>query len=211
MTRVLWLVPDKPDNISTGRQRIAQGLRDCGHDVTVTQDRRRHARLQASGEYDVLLASSAAGGLFGPLARTQGMAFVVDHVDPVHQQYDAGGRRSGMLVQGLLRVAFRAADGILYVYDEERERVDGNGATVLGTSLGLGFGAYLTKHRFACPVPRAGTGTDPFVNVTQACGDVLGAANGMILASAVGGSVAFMCGLGVMVYIKREQLGEGDA
>lgn len=32
----------------------------------------------------------------------------------------------------------------------------------------------------------------------------------MILASAVGGAIAFMCGLGVMVYIKREELGAGE-
>jgi len=33
--RVLWLTPDKPDNISVGRQRIADHLETRGFDVTL--------------------------------------------------------------------------------------------------------------------------------------------------------------------------------
>lgn len=80
------------------------------------------------------------------------------------------------------------------------------GMLVLGISLGLGFGTYLTRNRFRCGWGLGETSAG-LLNVTQACGDVLGAANPMIVASAAGGTVAFMCGLGVMVYIKREGLG----
>lgn len=137
---ILWLVPEKPDNISTGRKRIAEGLRDRGHDVTLLDDRREHAREQYRNGFDVLMSTTAAGGLFGPPAKLlQGKAVVVDHVDPIRQMYMTSPRRTAALAQTLHAVSFRSADGILYVYDEEEERVTGHGATVQQTSLGVDY------------------------------------------------------------------------
>lgn len=140
MTRVLWLVPNKPDNISTGRQRIAQGLRNRGHTVTLRQDRKTHAKTQSRLDFDVLMASSAAGGLFGPPARLfQRTPFIMDHVDPIRQMYVTANRRNAWLAHALQFVGFRVADGIFYVYDEERPRFDGLSARVEQTTLGVDY------------------------------------------------------------------------
>lgn len=99
-------------------------------------------------------------------------------------------------------------DGRARVYEAAGYFLSILGMLVLGVSLGLGFGTYLTKSRFRCGW-QLGETSAGLLNVTQACGDVLGAANTMIVASAVGGTVAFMCGLVVMVYVRRGG-GEGD-
>lgn len=82
------------------------------------------------------------------------------------------------------------------------------GATVLGISVGLGFGTYLTKQRFRCGWGLGPQSNGSVLNVSDACADVLGASNTMVLAAALGGLVAFMCGLAVMVYVKRGGVGD---
>lgn len=77
------------------------------------------------------------------------------------------------------------------------------GATVLGASIGLGFGSYLTHQRFRCGFFASNVSSESFVNMSDACGDVLEATDTMVIAFALSGTVAFMCGLAVTVYIKR--------
>lgn len=74
------------------------------------------------------------------------------------------------------------------------------GAAVLGISIGIGHQAAAVNSRLAC-------GTRPLeptsaFNVTSACADILGSASDMVLASAGGGSVAFLCGLLVIGYTR---------
>lgn len=83
------------------------------------------------------------------------------------------------------------------------------GAMILGISVGLGLGAYMVQRRFACGAGIVGEADWLFVNVTRACSDVMAPMNSMVLASALGGTVAFGCGLAVMVYAKRD--GDDDA
>lgn len=139
MTRILWLMPDKPDNISTGRNRIADGLESRGHEVTRRTNRVRHGITQLTDWHDVIIASSAAGGFAAPPAKLQRIPFVMDHVDPISQMYRTSDYRTAKMVEVLQDVAFRLADGILYVYDEERERVDGRNARVTRTTLGVDY------------------------------------------------------------------------
>lgn len=76
------------------------------------------------------------------------------------------------------------------------------GSLVMGVSVGLGLASYTTSRRFACGLVRV----EPkgVVNVTAACGDVLGAWGTMTMLAAAGGAVAFGCGVVAMVYGKRQ-------
>lgn len=142
---VCWLIPDKPDNISTGRNRIADGLEARGIDVIRRVDRRRQFRRQFRDweRFDVFMASSAAGGLFGPPAKLlQRRAFIMDHVDPIRQMYRTASRRKAHLANALQWAGFLTADGVLYVYDEEERRVRVNGARVEQTTLGVDYGRF---------------------------------------------------------------------
>jgi len=157
---VLWVVPDKPDNISTGRQRIAAGLRDRGHAVQLVADR-RDAITAARQGFDAVLSTTPFGGLVGPLAKRNGSKYVVDYVDPITQLFASSGYVNATAGYGLQHAAFRAADGILYVYDEERHRVENRGVPVRKTTLGVDYS------RFADP---AGTVEDRAAAVLDSAG-----------------------------------------
>jgi hypothetical protein len=75
------------------------------------------------------------------------------------------------------------------------------GALVMGVSVGLGLASFSMKRRFACGAPHV---NDGLVNVTAACGDVLGAWGTMTMLAAGGGAVAFGCGVVAMIYGKRQ-------
>jgi hypothetical protein len=81
------------------------------------------------------------------------------------------------------------------------------GALVMGVSVGLGLASYTTAKRFGCAVDPGWAG---LVNVTAACGDVLGAWGTMTMLAAGGGAVAFGCGVVAMIYGKRQN-GQRDA
>lgn len=143
---ILWLTPDKPANISTGRQRIAAHLRDRGHAVTQTAGRRDCFRELSAG-YDVVVTTTAWGGVVGPLAQRTGTAHVVDYVDPVRQLYRAGTFPNALAAQTLRTAAMRTADGVVFVYDGERSRVRTHTDTYRQTTLGVDY------DRFADPAP----------------------------------------------------------
>lgn len=82
------------------------------------------------------------------------------------------------------------------------------GAMTLGISVGMGLLSYLTQRRFRCGTGIGHPSETVLVNITDACADVIGSAEPMIIASACGGAVAFLSGMAVMVYVKRG--GAGD-
>ncbi len=141
---ILWVTPDKPDNISTGRARIADGLRDRGHEVTQIADR-KEALTAARDNYDVCISTTAWGGVVGPVAKTTGAAYVVDYVDPVTQLYRSAGTPMGVIGHALHTAAFAAADTVLHVYDSERGRVRLFADDIRRTTLGVDY------DRFASP------------------------------------------------------------
>lgn len=85
--RVLWLTPDKPENISVGRRRIAEQLRQQGYDVTLrgTTLRTLLAALRERGQYDLVIGTTRAGAIAGTILTLVDGPLIVDHVDPIRQ------------------------------------------------------------------------------------------------------------------------------
>lgn len=143
---IIWLVPNKPENISTGRQRIADGLRERGFSVILTDDRKTALRKTVSEKPDVLMTTTAAGGLVGPPTKITGTKYVVDYVDPILQMYHSSNYVDARLATTLQHFAFTVADGILYVYEEESLRVNRFETPIQKTTLGVDY------DKFANPV-----------------------------------------------------------
>lgn len=145
---VLWLRPDKPADISVGRHRIADVLERRGHDVRVentTVADFRHV-LGEPGDVDVVVGTTRLGALVAVWRKlVRGTPAVVDHIDPIEQFERNHGRIATALVGLVERVAFRLADHVMVVYEEEVPRVERDARGVTGTSLGVDF------ERFADP------------------------------------------------------------
>lgn len=142
---ILWVVPDKPDNISTGRQRIAHGLRERGHTVRLV-DGRTEALAEAREAYDVVIGTTAWLGAVAPLTDAQ---VIVDYVDPIDQLRRSCGRLERTAAYALHQTALRLADGVLYVYDRVEPDLAGLGVPKDQTSLGVDY------ERFAEPSGKA--------------------------------------------------------
>ncbi|RKD98074.1 glycosyltransferase [Halopiger aswanensis] len=148
-TTVLWLTPDKPEDISVGRQRIATHLEESGVDVTLrgTTSKTVLQSLRDAGQYDVIIGTTRAGAIAGTAIKlATGTPLIVDHIDPIRQFEENNPRWLATIVRQLENVAFRVADRVLYVYDEEANRVNRFG-TATKTALGVDF------DRFANPDP----------------------------------------------------------
>lgn len=148
--RILWLTADKPDNISVGRQRIADQLTDRGYDVTVcgTTLHTVIRSLREGGVYDAVVGTTRAGAFAGlVLQMVHRLPLVVDHVDPVRQFQETHPGWLATLVTHMEKVAFARAEQVLYVYPEERERVSRYANSLAQTDLGLEF------DQFASPDP----------------------------------------------------------
>jgi glycosyltransferase involved in cell wall biosynthesis len=147
-TDVIWFTPDKPTNISVGRSRIADHLQNMGYGVnvrgttlaTVTQT------LRERGEYDVVIGTTRAGAIAGAVAsKFHGIPLVVDHVDPISQFLETSPRLMGLGVRLAENLAFWCSEATLYVYEEERPRIERYASQPVVTDLGVDF------HRFAEP------------------------------------------------------------
>lgn len=64
---------------------------------------------------------------------------VVDHVDPIRQFEETHPTWLSVLVRHLENAAFSAADHVLYVYDEEYERIQRHASRTTRTALGVEF------------------------------------------------------------------------
>lgn len=162
---VLWLTPDKPANVSVGRQRIAAHLERAGFDVTLrgTTGRTVLDSLRERGRYDVIVGTTRAGALAATLvSRLHGRPLVVDHVDPIRQFRETASWPVASLVERLEHLAFRLADHVLYVYAEEADRVAERARRVTKTDLGVDV------DRFADPSP------DAVADARERLGDVSG-------------------------------------
>lgn len=152
MTRVLWLTPDKPADISVGRRRLADHMERSGVDVTLrgTTPRTAWRALRERDEYDAVIGTTRAGALVGAVLRLAGgPPLIVDHVDPIRQLAETASRPLAAAVGTLEVGAFRVADHVLYVYDEEQGRVARHASASTKTALGVEY------DRFADPDPGA--------------------------------------------------------
>lgn len=147
---VLWLRPDKPENLSVGRHRIAAILSERGHDVTV--------RNTVPGDFlqvlrepaDVVVGTTRLGALVAVWRRLlRGTPAIIDHIDPISQFRANRSRLLGPLVQLSESVAFRLADHVMVVYEEAIPRVERHARNYTKTSLGVDY------DRFANPSPAA--------------------------------------------------------
>ncbi|WP_239641859.1 glycosyltransferase family protein [Haloterrigena salina] len=146
-TRVLWLTPDKPEDISVGRRQIADHLADDGVSVTLrgTTPRTVARSLRETDRYDVVIGTTRAGAIADAMLKVAtGTPLIVDHVDPIRQFTENNSRWLAAAVRRLENAAFRVADRTLYVYAEEADRVERFGPTTK-TALGVDF------DRFADP------------------------------------------------------------
>lgn len=88
--RVLWLRPTKPDNISVGRERIAEHLTEWGYTVDIQDasgmDAIRASWIGLSQAYDVIVGTVRMGLYVGSLLSTvTGLPFIADVTDPIEQ------------------------------------------------------------------------------------------------------------------------------
>lgn len=148
-SEVLWLTPDKPADISVGRQRIADHLSNDDVTVTIrgTTPRTLLQSLRDGARYDAIVGTTRAGAIGGVVLKlATDTPLIVDHVDPISQFEANNPRWLAELVHRLENVAFRVADHVLYVYAEEEERVT-RFSSATKTDLGVEY------DRFADPSP----------------------------------------------------------
>jgi len=149
--RVRWFTPDKPDNISVGRERIASHLRKKeGFNVEVvgTTAKTVRAAIRESNRYDIILGTTRAGAIAGTLiGRITGKPVIADHVDPIRQFRESNPLFLSIPVRIAENITFALAECVLYVYEEEHERVSRYASQHMKTNLGVDY------RRFANPEP----------------------------------------------------------
>jgi len=148
--RVTWFRPDKPDDVSVGRHRIAERLRENGHAVDVRNADFGSFRAVLDIDPDVVVGTTRLGAFVGAWKKLRhGTPLVVDHIDPISQFRRTHGRASTAVVSQFEEATFGLADHVLVVYEEERDRVRARSDAVTETSLGVDYRA------FASPSPEA--------------------------------------------------------
>jgi len=144
-TRILWLTPDKPDDISVGRHRIAEHLASRGFHVSLdgTSARTVLSALRNRAEYDLIIGTTRAGALAAmTIGRVGGLPVIVDHIDPIQQLYDTRAWLVARFVEQFEDLAFHLADHVLFVYEEERNRVADRTSHHTKTHLGVDYGRF---------------------------------------------------------------------
>lgn len=138
--KVLWLTPDKPANISVGRQRIASALRRRGFDVTLrgTTLRTVWQSLRERAQYDVVIGTTRSGALAGTaISAFGGPTLIIDHIDPIRQFAETAPLPLAEAVRHCENLSFRRSEATLFVYEEERNRVTKHAPRVVKTALGV--------------------------------------------------------------------------
>lgn len=126
MASILWLTPDKPDNISIGRKRIANHIRDRGHFVELrgVSGKNLLVSLVDIHSFDIVVGTTHSGAIIGAfLAYISDLPFIVDHIDPIAQLYGTASSPVVAIVNKLELHAFQRAEKVFFVYEEERTRV----------------------------------------------------------------------------------------
>ncbi len=148
MTRVLWLTPNKPENISVGRQRITAHLEERGFTIDLQAGDLPTLRkaLYDDEDYDVVVGTTRAGAIVGTaISVLRGRPLVVDHIDPIRQFEETSVWPLAFFVKHFEHLAFRRSAHTLYVYPEEASRVHRFASSASETNLGVEY------DRFADP------------------------------------------------------------
>ena len=90
--------------------------------------------------YDLLIGTTRAGAIVATvIGRATGKPVVVDHVDPIRQFRENNSQFLHAPVRLTENVAFRLANSVLFVYQEERERVSKYAKRCVKTELGVDY------------------------------------------------------------------------
>ncbi|WP_239638924.1 MULTISPECIES: glycosyltransferase [Halorubrum] len=101
-------------------------------------------------EYDVVIGTTRAGAFAATfVGKLTGKPVIGDHVDPIRQFRETNSVVTAIPVQFVENVCFALSDCVMYVYEEERLRVERYANEVNPTSLGVDY------DRFADPDPDA--------------------------------------------------------
>ncbi|MEF8802286.1 MAG: glycosyltransferase [Halolamina sp.] len=141
-TQILWLTPDKPENISVGRSRLADHLREHGYGVTLrgTTPETLVRSLWERRAYDAVIGTTRAGAIGGVLVSSvHQIPLIVDHVDPISQFRDTHPDWLAKLVKYMENVAFTRSAVSLFVYEAERKRVQKHAPVARKTALGVDY------------------------------------------------------------------------
>jgi glycosyltransferase involved in cell wall biosynthesis len=104
------------------------------------------ASLRERDRYDAVIGTTRAGALAGVVvSAAHQLPLIVDHVDPIAQFGATHGRWLSLIVQQAENIAFRSANATMFVYEEERRRVEKHASRTVKTALGVDY------ERFANP------------------------------------------------------------
>lgn len=138
--RILWLRPNKPANISVGRHRIAEGLRNRGHKVDMWNTKPADFYRITGESTDVMIGTTRLGAFVSTFGKVINRTpLVVDHIDPIRQLRRSHGRVVTRTVGSIEAVSFAVADAVMVVYDEEVDRVSRWADAVTETTLGVDY------------------------------------------------------------------------
>jgi glycosyltransferase involved in cell wall biosynthesis len=137
---ILWLRPDKPENISVGRSQIAEKLEQKGHTVDVQGTSLRSFRTALNENPDVIVGTTRLGAFVGTWMKLiKRLPLVIDHIDPVSQFRRNNGRLLTWSVSQAEKFSFRCANHVMVVYEEEVPRVKWHTDSVTKTRLGVDY------------------------------------------------------------------------
>lgn len=148
---VLWLRPTTGDNISVGRERIANQLEKKGVNVTILDSTGADAlgatRAALFGDYDVIVGTARAGLYIGyPLSLLSRSGFVADVADPIDQIADLPNLLFKFFCRYELEVLRRTTHRAV-VYESSRQRLADQGISSTPVENGVDF------DQFANPDP----------------------------------------------------------
>ncbi len=138
---ILWLAQNRPDNISIGRQILADYLRQNGFDVTISGTTPKTVATATTrlNNYDLIIGTTRAGAIAGMVLKQLGnLPLVVDNIDPM-RQFEEQSPLLAPPVRVLENRALRVADHVLYVYPEEEGRIGKYASSYSQTDFGVEY------------------------------------------------------------------------
>lgn len=137
---ILWLRPDKPENISVGRSRIAKRLKQKGHTVEIRGTKFRSFRTVLNENPDVVIGTTRLGAFVGSWMKlVKDLPLIIDHIDPISQFRRNNSQPLTWSVSQGEKFSFKYADHVMVVYEEEISRVERYTDSVTKTRLGVDY------------------------------------------------------------------------
>lgn len=138
--KIIWLRPNKPTDISVGRHRLAEALRDFGHDVKVKETTLSQVGRTFTLSADVVIGTTRLGAIVGASRKLLGgTPLVIDHIDPIAQFRENTHPAIAWPVARAEELTFRLADHVMVVYQKEMSRVMRHTESATETHLGVEY------------------------------------------------------------------------